>query len=64
MTLKASVIVNTHNRPGYLEGCLRRLVRQSVAHCDYEIVVVDNSSAQFREANREPSMPLRGKTET
>ena len=52
MTLKASVIVNTHNRPGYLEGCLRRLVRQSVAHCDYEIVVVDNSSAQFRETNR------------
>jgi len=64
MTLKASVIVNTHNRPGYLEGCLRRLVRQSVAHCDYEIVVVDNSSAQFREANRRAVDAIAGETET
>jgi glucosyl-dolichyl phosphate glucuronosyltransferase len=52
MTLKASVIVNTHNRPGYLEGCLRALARQNLPQPDYEIVVVDNSSVQFREANR------------
>ena len=52
MTLKASVIVNTHNRPGYLEGCLRALAGQSLPQRDYEIVVVDNSLVPFREANR------------
>jgi glucosyl-dolichyl phosphate glucuronosyltransferase len=52
MTLQASVIINTHNRPDYLEGCLRALVHQSIPHADYEIIVVDNSSSTFRDANR------------
>ena len=51
MTLKASVIINTHNQPEYLEGCLRALVHQSIAHCDYEIIVVDNSSSRYRDDN-------------
>ncbi len=52
MTLKASVIINTHNRPDYLEGCLRALVHQSIPLADYEIIVVDNSSSSFKDANR------------
>jgi glucosyl-dolichyl phosphate glucuronosyltransferase len=52
MPLKASVIVNTHNRPDYLEGCLRALSRQSIPQTDYEIVVVDNSSARYRDENK------------
>ena len=30
MTLQASVIVNTHNRPDYLDGCLRALAQLSL----------------------------------
>jgi glucosyl-dolichyl phosphate glucuronosyltransferase len=52
MSLKASVIINTHNRPDYLAGCLRALVNQSIPHSDYEIVVVDNSSSKFRNENQ------------
>ena len=52
MTLQASVIVNTHNRPDYLDGCLRALAQQSIPHADYEIIVVDNSAAKYTDANR------------
>src|SRR5690242_11586171 len=52
MSLTASVIINTHNRPDYLEGCLRALTRQSVPQTDYEIIVVDNSSARYRKDNQ------------
>jgi glycosyltransferase involved in cell wall biosynthesis len=52
MTLKASVIINTHNRPDYLERCLRALLQQSIPHSDFEVIVVDNSSASNRNENR------------
>ena len=52
MTLKASVIINTHNRPDYLEGCLLALTLQSIPHEEYEIIIVDNSSARYRDENR------------
>jgi GT2 family glycosyltransferase len=50
-TLKASAIVNTHNRPDYLARCLRCLAHQTIPHARYEIVVVDNSSSPHREEN-------------
>ena len=62
MTLQASVIVNTHNRPDYLDGCLRALAQQSIPHADYEIIVVDNSAAKYTDAIAVWWATLRSKT--
>ena len=42
---KISIILSTHNRPELLFNCLESLSNQSLAHSKYEIILVDNYSA-------------------
>src|SRR5271163_561834 len=44
-TPKLSVCVCTHNRPGYLAGCLEALRRQTAAPELFEVLVVDSASS-------------------
>lgn len=45
MTLRASVVVPTFNRPDLLDRCLHALVEQEIAPCTYEIVIVDDAAS-------------------
>ena len=45
MTIAASVVVPTFNRPDLLERCLEALVRQDVDPRTYEIVVADDAAS-------------------
>ena len=44
-TPKLSVCVCTHNRPGYLAGCLKALRQQTAALELFEVLVVDSASS-------------------
>lgn len=64
-TLRASVLVPTYNRAGYLRLCLEGLAAQSASRDSFEVIVVDNNSTDTtREvtlafAMRHPELRLR-----
>lgn len=43
-TPKIAAVVSTYGRPEFLDGLVTSLVDQSLAHTDYEVVIVDNGS--------------------
>ena len=43
-TLRASVLVPTYNRAGYLRLCLEGLAAQSAGRDSFEVIVIDNNS--------------------
>ena len=45
MSVRASVVIATHERPGLLARCVRALLRQDLPPESYEIVVVDDGSS-------------------
>lgn len=46
MTLRASVVVPTFNRPDLLDRCLQALVRQDVEPWTFEIIVADDAASE------------------
>lgn len=46
MTIRASVVVPTHDRPDLLEACLRALIAQDMNPASYEIIVVDDGLSE------------------
>lgn len=46
MTIRASVVVPTHDRPKLLDGCLRALIAQDMNPASYEIIVVDDALSE------------------
>lgn len=46
MTIRASVVVPTHDRPELLEACLRALMAQDMDPRSYEIIVVDDAGSE------------------
>lgn len=49
MTIRASVVVPTYDRPELLAACLRALMAQDLAPEDYEIIVVDDAPSEQTE---------------
>ncbi len=45
MSVQASVVVPTYNRPDLLRNCLEALLKQDFRPADYEIIVVDNAGS-------------------
>lgn len=45
MPLKASIVIPTFNRKGILEKCLRAILRQTLPHDLYEVIVIDDGSS-------------------
>ena len=49
LSLKATVIVPTYNRPDYLSKCLDAIANQKICSSVFEIIVVDNNSQKVTE---------------
>lgn len=49
MTIHASVVVPTRDRPALLDACLHALVGQDMDPADYEIIVVDDAAREETE---------------
>ena len=45
MSVRVSVVIATHERPGLLARCVRALLRQDIPPQSYEVVVVDDGSS-------------------
>ena len=46
MTIRASVVVPTYNRPVFLDRCLAALVAQDVEPAAYEVIVADDAASE------------------
>jgi len=46
VSLRASVVVPTYNRPDFLERCLLALANQTLAPGEYEVIVADDAASE------------------
>jgi GT2 family glycosyltransferase len=57
MSVRISVVIATHERPGLLARCVRALLQQDLPRQAFEIVVVDDGSSD--RAKRETMQAVR-----